>query len=212
LIRRYLGLSIVLAFMFIGFSMAQTEENATANLTAENATVTEPEALNLEYIWSLTMGDEQITMVLHQDAGDLFGQAKFEGEKPWNGLVAGSISGDQVWLVMTAMKGDSLEATKLTGTYAAETISGTYTKYDSSGKTGSGEFSAIWINPDTSAYTPAVISETTPAAPANVTAPAETEETKTAATGASRFVDVRKYKDQIGPAGVIPPGMGGGLE
>ena len=81
------------------------------------------------------------------------------------------------------------------------------------------QFQAMWINPDTSGYTPAVIEQpkAEPPAPAavNTTTAAETTTESTTETQktASRFVDVRQYKDKIGPGGDlsgIPPGMGGG--
>jgi len=76
-----------------------------------------------------------------------------------------------------------------------------------------GTFNAMWINPDTSSYTPATIETpaavVAPAAPvANATTASETAEEEEK----SRFVDVRSYADKIGPGGDlsgIPPGMGG---
>jgi hypothetical protein len=202
-------------------------ENVTAPVdatAAENVTeapVAEATAPNLQYIWSITgIEPEQVTMVLSQEGEDLFGQAKFEPEsgEPWNAVVVGSVSGDKVDLVITALKGETLVATKMAGTFAAEAINGQFFQV-SDGKIASrGDFSAMWINPDVSSYTPAVIAqpETEPVQTDNVTTPAATTADTTQQPvqlgQSTRFVDVRKYKDQIGPGGDlsgIPPGMGG---
>lgn len=204
-------------------------ENATVPETVtvpENVTEAQPEeaaAPNLQYIWSVTgIEDGQVTMVLNQDGEDLFGQAKYEpeGGEPWNADVTGSISGDKVQLVLTALKGETMVTTKMKGTFANEVISGNFSQISQGKVSNSGEFSAMWINPDISSYTPAVIKapeepETQPAQTDNVTTPAVTAGETTqqpVQLGQSRFVDVRKYKDQIGPGGDlsgVPPGMGG---
>ncbi|MDM7913515.1 MAG: hypothetical protein QUS09_10500 [Methanotrichaceae archaeon] len=211
-------------------------ENATApeNVTVpetvavpENVTEAQPKeaaAPNLQYIWSVTgIEDGQVTMVLNQNGEELIGQAKYEPEigEPWNADVVGSVSGDKVQLVLTALKGETMATTKMTGTFANEIISGNFTQISQGKVSKSGEFSAMWINPDVSSYTPAVIAEpeepeTQPAQANNATTPAvtagETTQQPVQLGQSSRFVDVRKYKDQIGPGGDlsgIPPGMGG---
>jgi hypothetical protein len=200
---------------------------AAGNVTEAPAVeaVAEAAAPNLQYIWSVTgIEPEQVTMVLSQEGEDLFGQAKFEPEsgEPWNAEVVGSVSGDQVNLVIAALKGETLVATKMTGTFAAEAINGQFFQVSNGQITSRGDFSAMWINPDVSSYTPAVIAQSEPepvSQPAqtdNVTTPAatttETTQQPVQLGQGSRFVDVRKYKDQIGPGGDlsgIPPGMGG---
>ncbi|MDD1741009.1 MAG: hypothetical protein LUQ51_03410, partial [Methanothrix sp.] len=112
---------------------------------------------------------------------------------------------------MAAQKEDKMVVTKMTGTYANDTINGNFTQTSGGQKVGGGQFSAMWISPGTSSYTPAVIEaeieETTVPAAVNTTSSTETvQEPK------SRFVDVRTYKDKIGPGGDlsgVPPGMGG---
>ncbi len=210
---------------------ATASENVTVpeNVTApENVTEAQPEeatAANLQYIWSVTgIEDGQVTMVLNQDGEDLYGQAKYEpeGGEPWNAEVAGSVAGDKVQLVLTALKGDTMATTKMTGTFANEIISGNFSQISQGKVSKSGEFSAMWINPDVSSYTPAVIAEpeepeTQPVQTDNVTTPAvttgeTTQQPVQLGQSSSRFVDVRKYKDQIGPGGDlsgVPPGMGG---
>ncbi len=204
---------------------AAAAANDTAAAPAEAAA--EATAPNLQYIWSITgIEGGQITMALNQEGNDLYGQAKFEPDsgEAWNGVVAGSVLGDQVNLVIAAPKGETLAATKMTGTFAAEAINGQFFQVTDGQITNRGDFSAIWINPDVTSYTPAAVAQpqqetapaTQPAQTDNVTTPASTAEQTTQQPvqlgQSSRFVDVRKYKDQIGPGGDlsgVPPGMGG---
>lgn len=200
---------------------ATTSTNATSNVTAIGTAAPTASIPNLNYIWSFS-GIEAgpITMVLNQDAGDLFGQAKFEPDAgvAWNADVVGSITGNEVVMTLTAKKGDSMVTTKLTGTYSNDALGGNFTQISGGKKVGSGAWSAMWINPDTSSYTPAIIPEQKVEAPApaqeNTTATEEDASEETSATKKStRFVDVHEYKDKIGPGGDlsgVPPGMGGG--
>lgn len=207
-------LSLLLVFLFVGMSLGQSGDNTSAAAPSETIA-------SLNFIWSLTgIESDPITMALNQEGSDLFGQAKYEpeGAKAWNADVVGSVRGFEVELTMTASKEDGMVTTKMAGTYANDTINGNFTTISGGKKIGSGIFSAMWINPDTSGYTPAVIEQPKAEAPApaavNTTAAAETTTESTTETQktASRFVDVRQYKDKIGPGGDlsgIPPGMGG---
>lgn len=199
---------------------------------ATEATEAQPEEAttpNLQYIWSVTgIEDGQVTMVLNQDGEDLLGQAKYEPDsgEPWNADVVGSISGDKVNLVLTALKGETMVTTKMSGTFANEAINGNFSQINGGKVSKTGEFSAQWINPDVSSYTPAEIKK-----PAPVTQPAVTQNATTtpAATttntgdqtqttqqpvqlGRKKPVDVHEYADKMGPGGDlsgIPPGMSG---
>lgn len=227
----YMILPILLIFIFTsGLTLGQTDNNTSAmensvspaagNETAPGnatATITGP---NLNYIWSVT-GIEvgQVTMVLNQQPEGLFGQAKYEpeGGQPWNGEVSGSVADDKVELVLTALKGKDLVTTKMSGNFANESITGNFTQTSGGKITAKGQFSAMWINPDTSAYTSAVIEESKPVATETSVAAAQETANQTsdqAAAQKSRFVDVRQYKDKIGPGGDlsgVPPGMGGSM-
>jgi hypothetical protein len=192
--------------------------NATlsGNMTIdENATIA---ATNLKFIWAVRgIEEDQIIMVLDQDGTDLFGRAKYEppGGMAWNAEVTGSVAGDKVDLTITAHKNNELVSSKLSGILdnLNGTIQGNYTQTSLGKIINKGSFTAMKISPDTSSYIPATIEEPKAAAQAPVavdttadaaaTAPAETK---------SRFVDVREYKDKIGPGGDlsgIPPGMSG---
>ena len=194
--------------------------NGTENVTVPAINLTPAlSGPNLNYIWSFS-GIEAgpITMVLEQNGSDLLGRAKYEpeGGKAWNADVMGSVAGDKVDLTMSAVKDNVMTITRLAGTFANESVSGNFTQVSEGKILSNGTFNAMWINPDTSSYTPATVE-----VPAAVVAPAAIVDnaTTTAETAAeevkeekSRFVDVREYKDKIGPGGDlsgIPPGMSG---
>jgi hypothetical protein len=209
--KKSMILSLLLVSLFTGLSLGQTDNN-TSNATQAG---TGP---NLNYIWSFTgIETGPITMALNQEGGELYGQAKYEpeGGKAWNANVVGSITGNEVELTLTAQKDKELITTKMIGTFANDTINGNFTQVSGGKKVGTGNFSAMWINPDTSSYTPAIINEPkveTPT-PAVVDTTAASNASAEPAKPASRFVDVRQYKDKIGPGGDmsgVPPGMGGG--
>lgn len=297
-------LSLLLVSLFTGLSLGQTDNNTSITetiATNESIPVDETGAANatqagtgpnLNYIWSFTgIESDSITMALNQEGSELYGQAKYEpeGGKAWNADVVGSVTGNKVDLTLTAQKDKELITTKMTGTYANDNINGNFTQISGGKKVGSGTFSAMWINPDTSSYTPAIIEEPVPAAQQTAsTTPASeipnsieitessfqpnpmtielgttvtwinrgSKDQEVAATNAafdsgniapggqyqytfskagtfdyyskttssmtgkiivtdnskSRFVDVRQYKDKIGPGGDlsgVPPGMGG---
>jgi len=198
-----------------------TPLNETENATAVAVNLT-PAILgpNLNYIWQFS-GIEAgpITMVLEQNGSDLLGRAKYEpeGGKAWNADVIGSVAGEKVDLTMSALKDNVLIITRLSGILANEDINGNFTQASEGKIINNGTFNAMWINPDTSSYTPATVEETVVAtpAPAEVTSAAQPAAAAVNTTAANktekRFVDVHEYKDKIGPGGDlsgIPPGMG----
>lgn len=210
--KKCIILPMMLVFLLAAPSWAQQDAgNESTNVTNETAS----SALNLNYIWSVSgIESGPISMAVDQDGSDLFIRAKYEpeGGDAWNAEGTGSVEGDQVELSMTAQKEDKMVTTKMTGTYANDTISGNFTQTSGGQKIGSGQFTAMWISPGTSSYTPAVIVEEVkePAASAAVNTTSSTDAAVPAQN--SRFVDVRTYKDKIGPGGDlsgIPPGMGG---
>lgn len=238
MIKKYLTLPVLLVFLIsAGLSLGQTANNtstvennttieqnitaqanetSSANQTAEaNATST---IANLNYIWSVN-GIEigPITMALNQDGNDLFGQAKYEPDsgQAWNAEVVGSVHENSVELTITAQKDSELVTTKMSGIFANESISGNFTQVSGGKMVNKGAFSAMWVNPDTSGYTPATIEQPTDKTTSQNTNSAASETntiSQTNTTQKSRFVDVREYKDKIGPGGDlsgVPPGMGG---
>ena len=197
-------------------SMNETE-NTTAVAVNLTPAISGP---NPNYIWQFSgIEASPITMVLDQNGNDLLGRAKYEpeGGKSWNADVIGSVAGEKVDLTMSALKDNVLIITKLSGILANEDINGNFTQASEGKIVNNGTFNAMWINPDTSSYTPATVEAPAVAtpAPAEVTSAAQPAAAAVNTTAANktekRFVDVHEYKDKIGPGGDlsgIPPGMG----
>lgn len=221
---KILGLMLVIA-LWAGNCQGQTE-NESNNDVALNS-----ESINLNYIWSVTgiEGDGQVIMLLRQEGGDLYGQAKFEPDsgQAWNGLVVGMIEDENVRLALTAQKGDAMCSYRLTGEYDpdSESISGDLLQICDGNITRRGNFQAIWINPDLTSYTPAVVELSSPADPSSgqnadasktdQSAPLTEASAASSSpdTEKSRFHDVRQDADRIltgvGDISQIPIGMGG---
>ena len=198
-----------------------TPVNGTENATAVAVNLTPAiSGPNLNYIWQFSgIETGPIIMVLEQNGSDLFGRAKYEPEsgKAWNADVIGSVAGEKVDLTMSALKDNVLIITRLSGILANEDISGNFTQASEGKIINNGTFNAMWINPDTSSYTPATVEAPAVAtpAPAEVTSAAQPAAAAVNTTAVNktekRFVDVHEYKDKIGPGGDlsgIPPGMG----
>jgi hypothetical protein len=103
-------------------------------------------------------------MALNQSGDSIFGRCKFEGAEPWNGLVAGSLSGKMVNIAVAAMQGKVLVSTQMIGMISGDSIQGSYASYDSNGSLAKDTFTATKINPDVSSYTPAKITASSPSA------------------------------------------------
>ena len=214
--KKYLILSLLLVFFIsAGHSLGENANNSSITAVAD-----------LKYIWSVTgIESEKITMVLNQDGKDLFGQAKYEPDngKKWNAEVVGSIEGNNVELTLSAQKDKETVTTKMTGIFDTnQTISGSFSQVSSGKIVNKGNFSAMWISPDTSSYAPATTEEPKAETPApavvNTTAAVETttaatENSLPTSSSKSYFHDVRQDADKIltgvGDISQIPIGMGG---
>jgi hypothetical protein len=191
----------------------QTNIASIVNITNTSTTP----ALNLKYIWSISgIEKDQIIMALNQKGNALFGQAKYESEnsEPWNGVVAGFISGNQVHLAIASLRNKEKVSTMLDGIFADEAISGKFFQASEGRISGSGEFKAMWINPDLSSYTPAKIEELKLVPMTNATAPIDTNKASSqVAQQKSMFHDVHQDADRIltgvGDISQIPIGMSG---
>jgi hypothetical protein len=163
-------------------------------------------------IWSLSLkGNEQVTIALHQDGDNLFGSASFEGDMPWNAAVLGQISGNRMDLILTSLQVKSIVSTKLTGSLEGDYFKGSFVRADDQGSADSGMFSAVMINPDLSAYSPARI-ESPAENPAVPAAPAAATE---GAAAASQMQPTQlgnpKYRDVHTMAGTVPANLGVGF-
>jgi hypothetical protein len=108
-------------------------------------------------IWNVSIAGSYITMALKQAGNFIIGQAKFEGDNPWNGVVAGSLSSNVVHLSLAVMQFDVLASTSINGNIQGDSMIGSYVLSESSGNAVEGNISAILISRDTSSYSPAVI-------------------------------------------------------
>ncbi len=208
--KRSMILSLLLVSLITGLSLGQSDNNTSITKTIstnENIPANETAAAtqsgsgpNLNYIWSFTgIETGPITMALNQEGSELYGQAKYEPDsgKAWNANVVGSVTENEVDLTLTAQKDKESITTKMTGTYANDTINGNFTQIAGGKKVGSGTFSAMWISPDISSYTPAIIEEPKVETPAPAVVNASEEQTAEPAKPASRFVDIHQYADKI---------------
>lgn len=170
----------------------------------------------LKYIWSVSgLEPGQVIMALNQDGKDLYGRAKYEPDsgQAWNAVVVGSILGDNVVLTLTALKSDEQVSSMMTGTFDSvnQTLIGSFLQTCCGNISGRGTFSAMWINPDISSFTPAKVEEATPASTANGESTAKAASQASSQT--SRFHDVHQDADRIltgvGDISQIPIGMGG---
>jgi hypothetical protein len=194
-------------------SSNQTNVASTVNITNTSATG----VLNLRYIWSVSgIEKDQVTLALNQKDSALFGQAKYEpgNDELWNGVVAGFVSGNEVHLAIAALINKEKVSIVLDGIFANEAIRGKFFKASEGNISGSGEFNAIWINPDLSSYSPARIHEISPVPTTNATALADTNKASLqVAAQDSRFHDVHQDADRIltgvGDISQIPIGMSG---
>ncbi len=160
---------------------------------------------SVQGIWKISLGDMDIVAALNQSGESIFGQAKFEGDNPWNGAVAGSLSGNAISVSLAAVETKMLASTYISGTVEGDSMKGSFIRSDGIGKATRGEFTATLISPDASGYTPAVIQ--TVSNPVAETPQLITEEnnetvqqTAVAAPEAvSRFKDVTQLAKGIDP-------------
>jgi hypothetical protein len=179
---------------------------------------------SVKYIWAVTgLEPGQVIMAISQENQDLYGSAKYEPDDgtPWNAIVVGSISGNDVDLVITPTSANEQSSFKMTGLYDAanQTIEGTFIQVAADKISARGNFKAEWINPDISKYVPATIEEPKIAAssssePASATASNSTDQTyQQQPSKESKFYDVHQGADRIltgvGDISQIPIGMGG---
>jgi hypothetical protein len=198
----------------VDIAAANASENAsTAAGSSESRSPAAP--ISMQGIWKASMAGTDITMALNQSGESVFGQAKFEGENPWNGIVSGSLSGNSIHLSLAYMQGDVLASAYLGGTIEGDSFTGSYVRSDSSGKAARGDLAATMISPDTSGYTPATVAPATAAPVAETVSEAAAKEesaqqtiniTQSAAepaaataTSQSKFKDVTQLAKGINP-------------
>jgi hypothetical protein len=186
---------------------ANTVKTMENNATTEEDTSTA--SASAQGIWKATLGEKEIIMAVNQSAQSVFGLAKFEGDNPWNAAIAGSLSANAVSFSLAAVEDEVLASTYISATLVGDSMLGFFIRSDSRGKASRGDFTAIMISPDTSSYTPAVV--TTAPLPAVQTEQVSTEQKNEAGSGEeskepvavleseSRFKDVTVLAKGINP-------------
>jgi len=139
--------------------LANDTANASNTTGADNSTHTSESisSASVQGIWKISLGEKDIVAAISQSGESIFGLAKFEGDNPWNGAVAGSLSGNAISVSLAAVEAETLDSTYISGTVEGDSMKGNFIRSDSSGKATRGEFTAMLISPDISGYTPAVI-------------------------------------------------------
>jgi hypothetical protein len=225
-------ISLLLIIIFTACPSPGQPSNDSSNETALQAASavafsneSEPGSVpSLSYIWSVSgIESGQVIMVLNQDGSDIYGQAKYEPDsgQAWNAIVIGSLEGDRVYLVLTALKNTAQFSSRLIGTYdaASGSIKGDILQASNGNISLRSQFQALWINPDISSYTSASV--TMPRADASAlgqeaiaTVPkAQDSLLPPASSQKSKYHDVREDADRIltgvGDISQIPIGMSG---
>lgn len=205
LMIRNFGLMAIL-LLTLSLVPAQVSSSMENNATTQVGTPTTPDGA--QGIWKATLGEKEIIMAVNQSAQSLFGLAKFEGDNPWNGAIAGSLSANAVSFSLAAMEGEVLASIYISATLEGDRMLGFFIRSDSSGKASRGDFTANKISPDTSGYTPVVVT-TAPLPPVqteqvsieqkNEANASEEREKPASAESKSRFKDVTELAKGIDP-------------
>jgi hypothetical protein len=143
-------------------------------------------------------------------------------------VAIGSVSGDNVNLVVTALNGNDQVSTWMNGTYDNDAFSGKFFEVSKGNISLRGDFSATLVNPEISEYVPASVTAPAVTQPKTTTQGTPNESVTSAQTpvaavnntatqkpatvgGRQKPVNVEEYADKIGPGGDlsgVPPGMG----
>ena len=166
-----LTLMLVTAFQNVLTASAQISSENT-NQVSGNNTSTPTAQLNIQGIWNVSLGGTGITAAVNQSGDSIYGRCKFEGAEPWNGIIAGLLSGNSINVAIAAMQGEVLVSTDITGTISDDVLSGRYVSYDSNGNEANGEVTGTRISPDVADYTPVKIEAEAAAEPAPASTPA----------------------------------------
>jgi hypothetical protein len=161
---------LVAVFQNVMTASAQnSSENATP-VSENNTSTPAAQLLNVQGIWNVSLAGTGITVAVSQSGDSIFGRCKFEGAEPWNGVIAGSLSGNSVNMAIAAMQGKVLISTDIIGTISDDVLSGRYVSYDSNGNEANGEVTGTRISPDVADYTPVKIEAAAEPAPASTPA------------------------------------------
>jgi hypothetical protein len=112
-LKRKLLQALILSLILIGAALAADHAAPGAGISGcedgpamgSNASVPENAPGDMHGSWKINLAGANITMALKQSGDEISGQCKFEGKEPWNGMIAGSVSGRPVWIAKAALKG-----------------------------------------------------------------------------------------------------------
>jgi hypothetical protein len=208
MIRNFGLIAILLMTFSASVSLASAQDVSSGDNSSATQYDSSTASASVQGIWKASLGEKEIIIAVSQSAQSLFGLAKFEGDNPWNGAVAGSISANEVSLSLAALETEALASIYISAVLDGETMKGFFIRSDSTGKASKGDFTANMISPDTSGYSPVEVT----AAPSSTAEteqvsteqktelPASEESEKTALPESeSRFKDVTKLAKGINP-------------
>jgi len=208
MIRNFGLAAILLLTLSLSIYLVPAQNSTSMEINATTKEVTPTASAGAQGIWKATLGEKEIVLAVNQSDQSLYGLAKFEGDNPWNGALAGSLSANAVSFSLAALEGGAQVAIYISAGLEGDSMSGFFIRSDRNGKASRGDFTATLISPDTSGYTPALV--TTAPLPAVETKLASTElkneinaseegEKPGFAKSESRFKDVTKLAKGINP-------------
>ena len=221
-------MAFLLAFQMTGTPQDlgnSTSVNPAANISQANASLANANPakastipLQLEGIWSFNLvGRGPVTAVLHQQGEVITGSAKSDGksdgEKPWNAVLQGALSADQMVLNLIYLGNNSLITLQMEGNVRNETIQGSYIRVDDLGSFEEGVFTGSKIDADLSDYAPATILTVgrTASAPEEAEATAKPATALPDTTTKPVTLGNPKYQDVHSLAGTVPESSGVGF-
>ena len=202
-----LTLMLVSVLQNVLTASAQNSSESTTPVFWDNTSTQATQLLNVQGIWNISMAGTGITAAVNQSGNSIFGRCKFEGAEPWNGVIAGSLSGNSVDIAITAMQGKVLISTDITGTISEDVLQGRSVSYDSDGNEAKADVAGTRISPDVTDYTPVKVEAAEPAqasTPSVVQQPQAVQLTQPNAAQdnqatKSRFKDVTQMARGINP-------------
>jgi hypothetical protein len=208
MIRNFGLMAILLLTFSASVSLASAQDVSNSDNSSAAKYDSSTDSASVQGIWKASLGEKEIIIAVSQSAQSLFGLAKFEGENPWNGAIAGSISANEVSLSLATLETDALASVYISAALDGETMKGFFIRSDSAGKASKGDFTANMISPDTSGYSPVEVTaapsstaETQQVSTEQKTKSPVSEESETTASAKSesRFKDVTKLAKGINP-------------
>jgi len=152
-----LTLMLVAVFQNVLTASAQNSSENTTPVSENNTSTPSAQLINVQGIWNVSLAGTGITVAVNQSGDSIYGRCKFEGAEPWNGVIAGLLSGNSINIAIAAMQGKVLVSTDITGTISDDVLLGRYVSYGNNGNETNGEVTGTRISPDVADYTPVKI-------------------------------------------------------